>query len=91
MGWWKNNTVTSLDTIIVKMRSYSSVHLYQGVVKIISGHVYLNLTLDYGDKDHAFVVPHRPDRTGKYYIDGLGAMVSTSKGRPSVNTHLWIP
>ena len=78
-GGGKITTVTSLDTIAAKMKSYSSVHLYQGTVKITSGHVYL--TLDYGDKDHAFVILHRPDGTGKYYIGGLGAMVSTSKGR----------
>lgn len=81
LGGGKNNTVTSLDTIGAKMKSYSSVHLYQGIVKISSGHVYL--TLDYGDKDRAFVVLHRPDGTGRYYIGGLGAMVSTSKGRTS--------
>ena len=80
-GGGKSTTVTSLDTIAAKMKSYSSVHLYQGTVKITSGHVYL--TLNYGDKDHAFVILHRPDGTGKYYIGGLGAMVSTSKGRTS--------
>lgn len=80
-GGGKIGTGTSLDTIAAKMKSYSSVHLYQGTLKITSGHVYL--TLDYGDKDHAFVVLHRPDGTGKYYIGGLGAMVSTSKGRTS--------
>lgn len=80
-GGGKVSTATSLDNIVAKMKSYSSVHLYQGTVKITSGHVYL--TLDYGDKDHAFVVLHRPDGTGKYYIGGLGAMVSTSKGRTS--------
>ena len=80
-GGGKVSIATSLDNIVAKMKSYSSVHLYQGTVKITSGHVYL--TLDYGDKDHAFVVLHRPDGTGKYYIGGLGAMVSTSKGRTS--------
>ena len=77
-GGGKVSIATSLGNIVAKMKSYSSVHLYQGTVKITSGHVYL--TLDYGDKDHAFVVLHRPDGTGKYYIGGLGAMVSTSKG-----------
>ena len=81
LGGGKISTVTSLDNTAIKMKSYSSVHLYQGTVKITSGHVYL--TLDYGEKDHAFIILHRPDGTGKYYIGGLGAMVSTSKGRTS--------
>ena len=81
LGGGKLSTVTSLDNTAIKMKSYSSVHLYQGTVKITSGHVYL--TLDYGEKDHAFIILHRPDGTGKYYIGGLGAMVSTSKGRTS--------
>lgn len=80
-GGGKDTSLTSIDTIASKMKSYSSVHLYQGTVKITSGHIYLNL--DYGDKDHACVVLHRPDGTGKFYIGGLGAMVSTSKGRTS--------
>ena len=81
LGGGKLNSSTSLDTIETKMKSYASVHTYQGNVKISTGHIYL--ALDYGDKDHAFVVLHRPDGTGKHYIGGLGAMVSTSKGRTS--------
>ena len=71
----------SMATVAAKMREYLSVHVYEGIVDISNGHIYLNL--NYGNRDHAYVILHRPDGTAKHYIGGLGAMVSVSKGRYS--------
>ena len=71
----------SMLTIAAKMKEYRSVHVYEGIVDISNGHIYLNL--NYGNRDRVYVILHRPDGTAKHYIGGLGAMLSVSKGRYS--------
>ena len=71
----------SMLTVAAKMKEYRSVHVYEGIVDISNGHIYLNL--NYGNRDRVYVILHRPDGTAKHYIGGLGAMLSVSKGRYS--------
>ena len=71
----------SIENAVNYLNTVQSSHKYEGTVQMSTSHIYISL--NYGDKDHAYVILHRPDGTSKHYIGGLGAMVSVSKGRNS--------
>jgi len=70
---------SSMENALTYLRSFHNTHTYTGKVEFSNGHAYLSLNC--GDKDHAYVIVHRPNSTSSKYIGGLGSMVSVSKGR----------
>lgn len=75
----KHDKNGSMENVVNYLNSFRSSHMYRGIVEMSNGHIYLSI--NYGDRDHAYVILHRPDSTSNRYIGGLGTMVSVSKGR----------
>lgn len=95
-GMKKENADTSYKELFNEYKNYSSSyihrhfydmsksqHVYYGDLELSKQNVYISLSFE-NTKDRVQMVFLRPESTYHKYIGGLGAMVSTSKGRNSL-------